>query len=173
MQCWPAAALPLSPFGSRCVIMLNQHYLGIHACVMRLEIAVQVGGAKTICDTPAKPGNQIKRRRVESHRVSTRLDSCGPIKVYYACSKLQLVAKPAPHLGHRHCVWFYAFSIRTTTTMACHLTWAVIQSDRPDTNPPPIPLLVLPMVRTFTTSNVWPQNVQHTQQGPRFNQRTP
>lgn len=30
--------------------MLNQHYLAIHACVMRLEIAVQVGGgAKTIC----------------------------------------------------------------------------------------------------------------------------
>lgn len=80
--------------------MLNQHYLGIHACVMRLEIAVQVGGAKTICVPflPSNPGNQIKRRRVElsqsqsQSRVDSSLDSCGPIKVYYACSKLQLVA---------------------------------------------------------------------------------
>lgn len=46
--------------------MLNQHYLGIHACVMRLEIAVQVeGGAKTIC-APPTAGNEIKRRRADS-----------------------------------------------------------------------------------------------------------
>lgn len=38
--------------------------------------------------------------------------------------------------------------------MGCHLTWAVIQSDRH-----PLPSRT---VRTFTTSNVWPQNVQHT-----------
>jgi len=42
------------------VIMLNQHYLGIHACVMRLEIAGKVqcevgwrgGGKDNLCLSP-------------------------------------------------------------------------------------------------------------------------
>lgn len=115
---------------------------------MRLEIAVQVeGGAKTIC-APPTAGNEIKRRRADSSdSLPPRLHSCvcvanAPIKVYYAC-KLQLVV-PKPVLSSgliraTAIVWFYAFSIRTTrrATMACHLTWAVIQSD--SSSPPPSP----------------------------------
>lgn len=50
--------------------------------------------------------------------------------------------------------------------MACHLTWAVIQSDRPALHLPPWSCSGLAPLRRL----MWPQNVQ--QQGPRFNQHT-
>lgn len=50
--------------------------------------------------------------------------------------------------------------------MACHLTWAVIQSDRPPLHLPPWSCTWLAPLRRL----MWPQNVQ--QQGPRFNQHT-